>query len=122
MDRAQKVVDLAGLCLNQELDTPVRQVSYIAPDVKAAGDGLAGIAEPHSLHPAREIDSATYPRHAYCPCGDLPMQTRPKGEIAAINFLSYRLLRHCDKPSRGGTPDNHRMAPPNLNESARLAR
>jgi hypothetical protein len=90
-DCSQKLVELARFPLGHELDTAVGNVTNIARDREAAGHALASEAETHPLNPAREMDSATNPRHATPPCGRRK-PTDPDTDCRARALVQNRAL------------------------------
>src|SRR4051812_11009265 len=68
-DRSQEVVELARFPLGHELDAAVGSIANVARHLEVTRHVLAGDAETHTLHPAREVNSATNQRHETPPRG-----------------------------------------------------
>jgi hypothetical protein len=95
-NRSQKVVKFARITIGHELDTAIGKVTDVARHIEATGQVLASDAETHTLHPAREVDSATNQRHATPPAAS---GTQPMRSACRAPALGQKLGLSIQKPA-----------------------
>ena len=89
----QKRVELVTVAFGHELDPAVGKVANVARNLETPGQRLAREAKPHPLNPAREMDSATIPRHELQPRrqwrpGRILIQT----PLASQTFTTFHVI------------------------------